>query len=91
MNGLMTIGVEADAAAIKGHCDTLIARVFSGEISEADAYTLAERWIVERIVVRIAAAIVVTKNPTSATVEPIAVVDFYPEEGKANGICHEHD
>lgn len=36
-------------------------------------------------------AIVVTKNPTSATVEPIAVVDFYPEEGKANGTCHEHD
>lgn len=26
-----------------------------------------------------ATAIVVTKNPTSATVEPIAVVDFYPE------------
>ena len=33
----------------------------------------------ERPRARTAVAIVVTKNPTSATVEPIAVVDFYPE------------
>lgn len=35
----------------------------------------------ERPRAQITTAIVVNQNPTSATVQPIAVVDFYPEEG----------
>ncbi len=74
-----SISMEADAAAMKEFCDSLIARVFKGEITGGDASLLAQEWIFKRIAVNVVGGMVASP-PGQAILAAAQKGDLGPEK-----------